>query len=552
MAPMQLTEDACRVCGKEDDEEFLVLCDGCDKPYHTMCHVGCVCCNQKPKGMFNRKPAVPEGDWFCKFCAGHIPALAEGTKPVSSIFAWGDNEDGQLGLGPEANDVKSVWTPTKVHDLDGIGVLTIACCETATVILCNDANLYSAGTGGSGQLGHQDMVHEKLTKFRKLEAMTEDKRSKGEGRFEQVHAGRDFVAAITTQGHMYTWGNGEFGQLGHQENKIKKIPKKISALREMEIPVELAACGFDFTIFTSAESDDDSQFNTQKPGVFMSMGANVQGQLGDGSGKNQWVPQLLNKDGPSRTSVENQDIEDPQEFLMGRDIRILVAGKSHAAAVTTGMKGLWTWGYGESGQLGHPKPAPAPGQSKFFRSQFRVPRPRFVKTFMNDVVAQVACGGQHTLVLLQDGRLFGMGDNTNGQLGVKVDSDSDSESKSIELPVHITHFSSSMTGKLAQIACGDEYSVALTDGGDVYSWGKGQYGQLGLGEKQVGPLDTPTKIPDLPKIKKVFTGPNQVFAIEFTDETLPPPLYAPGTKRGRQPASKSSAASNAKKTKKGK
>lgn len=73
----------------------------------------------------------------------------------------------QLGL-PEKTDVKSVWTPTKVHELDGIGVLQIACCETATVILCNDANLYSAGTGGVGQLGHQDMVHEKLTKFRKV------------------------------------------------------------------------------------------------------------------------------------------------------------------------------------------------------------------------------------------------------------------------------------------------------------------------------------------------------------------------------------------------
>lgn len=56
---------------------------------------------------------------------------------------------------------------------------------------------------------------------------------------------------------------------------------------------------------TTRESDDDSQFNTQKPGVFMSMGANSQGQLGDASGKNQWVPQLLNKEGPSLTSVSH-------------------------------------------------------------------------------------------------------------------------------------------------------------------------------------------------------------------------------------------------------
>lgn len=106
-----------------------------------------------------------------------------------------------------------------------------------------------------------------------------------------------------------------------------------------------------------------------------------------------------------------------------------------------------------------------------------------------------------------------MGDNTYGQLGVKVPT---TESKAVESPVHIPEFGS---GKLSQIACGDEYSVALTSSGEVFSWGRGQYGQLGLGEKQVGPLDTPTKISDLPKIKKVFTGPNQVFAIEFTDGT---------------------------------
>ncbi|TYZ61223.1 hypothetical protein PybrP1_011568 [[Pythium] brassicae (nom. inval.)] len=537
-----LSADACRVCGKEDDEEFLVLCDGCDRAFHTACHVGCVCCRQKPKTNFNRKPPVPDDDWFCKFCAGHVPPLddktklqslthddnvhhattaAAGAKPVSSVFAWGDNEDGQLGLA-DAPDAKAVWTPTKVHELDAIGVLKVAVGETATVIVANDANLYSAGTGGVGQLGHPDMVHEKLVKFRKLESVTEDKRSKGEGRFEQVLAGRDFFAAVTTQGHVYTWGNGEFGQLGHQDNNVKKVPKKISALRELEIPVDLAACGYDFVMFTSKESDDDSQFNTQKPGVFMCMGANAQAQLGDGTGKNQWIPQLLNKEGPSSTSAANTDISDPQDFLLGRDIRALAAGKSHAAAVTSGTKGLWTWGFGEMGQLGHPKPAPAPGQSKFFRTQFRVPRPRFVQAFKNDVVAQVACGGSHTLVLLRDGRLFAMGDNTHGQVGVAIDAAA--ESKFVETPVHVASFESAAT--LAQIATGDEFSLALTASGDVYSWGRGQYGQLGLGETQLGPLDAPTKIPDLPAIKKLYTGPNQVFAVEFTNETLPPPVHA--------------------------
>lgn len=73
----------------------------------------------------------------------------------------------QLGL-PDKADAKAVWTPTKVHELDAIGVLAIAIGETATVLIANDANLYSAGSGGLGQLGHQDIVHERLVKFRKV------------------------------------------------------------------------------------------------------------------------------------------------------------------------------------------------------------------------------------------------------------------------------------------------------------------------------------------------------------------------------------------------
>ncbi|KAL4144789.1 hypothetical protein PRNP1_013915 [Phytophthora ramorum] len=525
MAPKPLSDDACRVCGKEDDEEFLVLCDGCDRPFHTACVQGCTCCNLKPRNNFSRKPAVPEGDWFCKFCAGRIPPLEEGKAPVSSVFVWGDNEDGQCAL-PDS-EAKAIWKPTKVHELDGIGVLGIACGETFTYVLCNDANLYSAGTGPCGQLGHQDIVHEKLVHFRLMESMTEDKRSKGEGRFSQIHAGTNFGLVVTTEGHAYTWGNGEVGQLGHQDNKNKKVPKKISALRELEVPVELAACGSDFVIMTTKDSGDD-QFNTQQPGVFMSMGSNTQAQLADGSAKNQWVPQLLNNDAPDITSVENLDIKEPAEFLLGRDITQLAAGRAHAAAVVAGTKGLWTWGYGERGQVGHSKPSPPPGQSKFFRSQFRVPRPRFIQAFKNDVVKYVACGGQHTFVLLQDGRLFAMGDNEFGQLGVKRGASS--EENCVDEPVHVTAFGSDKSIK--QICCGDDFSVALTTTGDVYSWGRGQIGQLGLGESQTGPLDTPTKVPDLPVIQKLSVGLNQVFAIEFTDVTLPPPIVRAGAKKG--------------------
>ncbi|KPP75212.1 bromodomain adjacent to zinc finger domain protein 2B-like [Scleropages formosus] len=45
----------CQFCRKGDNEELLLLCDGCDKGCHTYCH--------RPK-----ITTIPEGDWFCPAC----------------------------------------------------------------------------------------------------------------------------------------------------------------------------------------------------------------------------------------------------------------------------------------------------------------------------------------------------------------------------------------------------------------------------------------------------------------------------------------------------
>ncbi|NXW87693.1 BAZ2B protein, partial [Alopecoenas beccarii] len=45
----------CQICRKGDNEELLLLCDGCDKGCHTYCH--------RP-----RISSIPDGDWFCPAC----------------------------------------------------------------------------------------------------------------------------------------------------------------------------------------------------------------------------------------------------------------------------------------------------------------------------------------------------------------------------------------------------------------------------------------------------------------------------------------------------
>ena len=37
---------------------------------------------------------VPEGDWFCKHCRDHVPALEEGASAKTMMYGWGNNTSG--------------------------------------------------------------------------------------------------------------------------------------------------------------------------------------------------------------------------------------------------------------------------------------------------------------------------------------------------------------------------------------------------------------------------------------------------------------------------
>ena len=44
---------------------------------------------------------------------------------------------------------------------------------------------------------------------------------------------------------------------------------------------------------------------------------------------------------------------------------------------------------------------------------------------------------------------------------------------------------------ISQVSCGYHHSLALTNKGKVFSWGDGQYGQLGLGPDDMEPMFIP-------------------------------------------------------------
>uniref|UniRef100_A0A3B4XIH1 RCC1-like domain-containing protein n=1 Tax=Seriola lalandi dorsalis TaxID=1841481 RepID=A0A3B4XIH1_SERLL len=95
------------------------------------------------------------------------------------------------------------------------------------------------------------------------------------------------------------------------------------------------------------------------------------------------------------------------------------------------------------------------------------------KALCNIQVSQVACGSQHSVALTKDGQVYTWGQDSRGQLGLgKVKTDANS-------PQHLRSLSAI---PLVQVAAGGEQSFALSVSGGVFGWGRNDRGQLGLGD----------------------------------------------------------------------
>ncbi|XP_075998034.1 putative E3 ubiquitin-protein ligase HERC3 isoform X2 [Genypterus blacodes] len=118
--------------------------------------------------------------------------------------------------------------------------------------------------------------------------------------------------------------------------------------------------------------------------------------------------------------------------------------------------------------------------------------PRALGGLCNIQVSQVACGSQHSVALTKDGQVYTWGQDTSGQLGLGK------RRPGASSPQHLR----SLSGMpLVQIAAGGDQSFALSVSGNVFSWGRNNCGQLGLGDTT--DRQTPTAVHSL-NLKKTI------------------------------------------------
>ncbi|XP_017422589.1 ultraviolet-B receptor UVR8 isoform X2 [Vigna angularis] len=166
-----------------------------------------------------------------------------------------------------------------------------------------------------------------------------------------------------------------------------------------------------------------------------------------------------------------------------------VAGKRFAAL----------WGNGDYGRLGLGN----------LDSQWK---PVVSTAFRNQNLKAIACGGAHTLFLTDYGCVYATGLNDFGQLGV-----SESNHYSVE-PLRVF----GEEKKIVQISAGYNHSCAITVDGELYMWGKNTSGQLGLGKKAPNIVPLPTKVEYLDgiNIKMAALGSEHTVAISDGGEAF--------------------------------
>ena len=236
------------------------------------------------------------------------------------------------------------------------------------------------------------------------------------------------------QAAAYSWGSNQYKQLGN------------GGIRDHADPVPVWMNGaLAGTTLTKVAAGVNHSFALTADGRLFGWGSNFGNVLGNSVDNYSRVPVPVDTSGvlAMRTMV---DVVASYDFTLALDS----TGKAYA------------WGLNGAGQLGN-------GGG----SNSSVP----VAVDMNGVLAgkslvQLAAGYSHALALSSEGKVYAWGSNIYSALGSGT-------SPYEQVPVAVDD-SGMLAGKtITAVAAGDYFSLALADDGQMFAWGRNQYGQLG-------------------------------------------------------------------------
>jgi alpha-tubulin suppressor-like RCC1 family protein len=370
----------------------------------------------------------------------HTVAVLQG----GALWAWGRGQAGQIGDGAraDAREPALVASPTGVSVAEAaLPYFVRACCGMAhSAALTDDGRVFVWGANARAQLGLDDREPRLLpTPVPGLSGT----------RIVLIAAGMAHTVAVSEAGVLFAWGEGENGQLGHNDTTGRCSPCRVEALHA---PVAVAACGALHTLVVSEES-----------GQLLTCGENGQGQLGTGDRDRRLIPvpvliQSSRNDGAA-----------------GGRVSMAAGGFEFSVAVLeTGA--VYSWGYGDDGQLGH----------SAWDGGCCTPTRIAQEDFGGEGVVMVACGTIHAAAVTESGKLFTWGDSEDGALGRNGEAPSESGRPRLVPADSLGHEA------IVMASCGEAHTCAVTETGKLWVWGKAGLGDTSSGAAprlvELGPL----------------------------------------------------------------
>jgi uncharacterized repeat protein (TIGR02543 family) len=342
--------------------------------------------------------------------------------------AWGLGTSGQLGNGGLTNSSVPVASLNS-GVLAGKTIISVAGGHTHSYALTSEGLVYAWGQNSLGQLGNNGTAASLVPVLVYTNGVLSGKK------ITALVSGENHALVLSADGKLFTWGwNGNL-QLGNGTS----VP-----YTNVPVAVDMTGVLAGKTVVALGTGNMHNEVVTSD-GQLFTWGFGQCGQLGNGGTTNSSVPVAVNMTGA----------------LSGKKVIAASGGWEHTVALTS--DGLaFAWGYGGNAQLGNGA-----------LTNSSVP----VAVSTNGMLAgktlvAIGSGEFHCLAVSSDGQVYSWGPSPNGELGNGTNIQS-------SVPVAVST-NGVLFGKKVVAVCGSyDSSTALTDDGQVFTWGNNACGELG-------------------------------------------------------------------------
>ena len=395
------------------------------------------------------------------------------------LFSTGYNHDGHLN---DVNNGSYKTIPeynTYFYD-NNIDVIDVQKGDRHTLVLTNTNKVYAFGSNNKGQLGinSTETTATTPTLVQYFDNGLTDIRCE-EITIKKIVATFLTTYFITIYGKVYGCGYNYNGEIGNGEsgaNANRKKPVLIQTFNNNGTNIT-----HDDIIITDVFGSTEHTFFITNNNSVYGVGRNDEGQLGlgnSGDATNRLTPELIKYFEANEVIVEGGNGGRGEGTLKIKIVKI-ACGDNHTIFLANDGK-VYSCGLNNYGQLG-------------LGDITEMNKPKLVQNFINEsdtdiitypeiFIKDVSCGNDYTMFLASDGKVYSVGRNDYGQLGLRNSGDENN----ISTPQLVKYFNGSSTYSytemnIKKIACGYGSSAFLDINGYVYTVGRNSYGQLGLG-----------------------------------------------------------------------